>query len=237
MAAPPDGYDSGEYLSRNLTSEILSRCKYGIASVSNISGRGNIVLNAIVKRPRKHSKPVYDYANILGYIGGEIRDGYFKSNLKESEVIRMMQMHVDLSAGRWTRLAFAPVEDAAALCVLPLHAKSVENGFGFPDEETAEAFECLKKVARYSTYQSVEDFFSRNLGQGPQSPDRSKFDGGRMELQAWWLEKEDLLYHNCPLPPTPPSENLRLPESFLDFCSRQIKWYRATNEPLLGRKL
>ena len=57
-------------------------------------------MNAIVKRPRKHSKPVYDFANILGYIGGEIRDGFFKSNLKESEVISAMKLHIDLSSGK-----------------------------------------------------------------------------------------------------------------------------------------
>lgn len=231
------GYDSGEYLCSNLTREILSKSKYGVASVSNVNGRAIIVVNAIVRRPRRHSKPMYDYANILGYVGGEIRDGYFKANLKESEVIRMMQMHTDLCAQNPTRPSFALVEDVAALCVLPMYEKSVEKGFGFPDKETADAFECVRKVAKFSSYQSSESFFDRYLGEGPQNPDRSRFDSPRIELQAWFLEKEDLRYHNCPLPPNPSLESSRILESFLDVlehagqmvhCCQQASSWKET---------
>ena len=190
LMAVPVGYDSGEvYSSRHLTSDILSRSKHGVASVSNINGRGIIVVNAIVKRPRRHSKPTFDYANILGYFGGEIRDGYFKPNLKESEALRMIQMHVDMSAGNRTRLTYAPVEDVAALCVIPMHEKSVAKGFSLPDNDTADAFECLKKVARCCSYQSVESFLDSNLGEVPRSLDHSSFDGGRLELQVWVLDR------------------------------------------------
>ena len=221
LIASPVGYDSGEeYSSRYLTSDILSKSKHGVASVSNINGRGIFVVNAIVKRARRHSKQMYDYANILGYIGGEIRDGYFKPNLKESEALRMMQMHVDMSAGNRTRLTFAPVEDVAALCVVPIHGMSVPKGFSLPDNDTIDAFECLKKVARYCSYHSLESFLDSNLGEVPRSPDNSKFDCGRMELQVWALEKEDLMYHNCPLPPGPPLEDLGIPDSFLNLLEQ-----------------
>lgn len=224
LMAAPVGYDvSGElYSTRNLTSEILSKSEHGVASVTNINGRGIVVVNAIVKRPRKHSKPMYDYANILGYVEGEIRDGYFKPNLKESEALRMMRMHVDMSEGNRTYLTFGPVEDVAALCVMPMYEKSVANGFSLPDNDTADAFECVKKVARHCSYKSVESCLESHLGRVPRSPDYSKFNGGRMELQVWVLDKEDFIYHNCPLPPAPPSEDLgpTFPENFLSFLEQ-----------------
>jgi len=216
LVPPADGYDSGEYPCSNLTKEILSQSKHGVASVSNVNGRAVMVVNAIVRRPRRHSKPMYDYANILGYVGGELRDGYFKANLKESEALRMIQMHTDLCAANPTRPSFAPVEDVAAVCVVPMYEKSLEKGFGFPDRETANAFECVRKVAKYSNYQSLESFFDRCLGEGPQNPNLSKFDNPRIELQAWFLEKEDLDYDNCPLPPDPP-KNPNIPQRFLDL--------------------
>lgn len=49
-----------------------------------------MVVNVIVRRLRRYLKFIYDYVNILGYIGGEIRDGYFKVNFKESEVFCMI---------------------------------------------------------------------------------------------------------------------------------------------------
>ena len=235
---PAHGYDSGEYLCSNLTREILSQSKHGVASVSNVNGRAIMVVNAIVRRPRRHSKSMYDYANILGYVGGEIRDGYFKANLKESEALRMIQMHTDLCAANPTRPAFAPVEDVAALCIVPMYEKSVERGFGFPDKETANAFECVRKVAKYSSYQSLESFFDRCLGEGPKNPDHSKFDNPRIELQAWFLEKEDLYYQNCPLPPDPP-KNAKIPQRFLDLghvgymvhcCHQAASWKKTAAE-------
>lgn len=238
LVPPAPGYESGEYLCSNLTREILAQSKHGVASVSNVNGRAIFVVNAIVRRPRRHSKPMYDYANILGYVGGEIRDGYFKANLKESEAIRMIQMHTDLCAANPTRPSFAPVEDVAALCVLPMYEKSVERGFGFPDKGTENAFECVKKVAKYSSYQSPESFFDTNLGDGPQNPDNSRFDKPRIELQAWFLEKEDLDYHNCELPPNPPKD-VKIPQRFLDLghigymvhcCHHAVSWKKTAAE-------
>ena len=238
LVPPAPGYDSGEYLCSNLTREILSQSKHGVASVSNVNGRAVMVVNAIVRRPRRHAKLRYDYANILGCVGGEMRDGVFKANLKESEAMRMIQMHTDLCVANPTRPSFAPVEDVAALCVLPMYEKSVEKGFGFPDKDTANAFECVRKVAKYSSYQSSESFFDRNLGDGPQSPDHSRFDNPRIELQTWFLDKEDLTYHNCPLPPDPP-KNAKVPQRFLDLghigymvhcCQNATSWKETAAE-------
>ena len=222
--AVPDGYESGNYVSRYLNSEILSQYKYGVACVSNIDGRGNFMVNAIVKRPRKHSKPVYELACILGYIGGEIRDGFFGSNLRESEVISGMKFNIDVIDEKYTRMTFAPVEEVAALCVLPLHKKSVEKGLAFPDRDTANAFQCLKKVAQQCKYKSAEDFWSSILEHSSsRSLNSSKFQGFRAELQTWLLEKEDLMYHGCPLPPRPPQQNQSTPTSFLDFLQQRTQ--------------
>ena len=237
MAAAPHGYDSGDYLNRHLTTELLSKYKYGVASVSNITGRGNFTVTAIVKRPRKHSKPVYDIANIFGYISGEIREGFFKSNLREGEVLCAMKLHIGLSGGKWSRLTFAPVEEAAALCVLPLHEKAVEKGFGFPDSDTADAFECLKKVAQHCSYRSAEEFLESSLGKADRrSLAHSKFDGYRAELQAWLLEKEDLMHHNCPLPPPPPSLNPSPPGSFFDFLEQTTQALHEYQRALTWKK-
>ena len=182
------------------------------------------MVNAIVKRPRKHSKPVYELACILGYIGGEIRDGFFGSNLRESEVISGMKFNIDVIDEKYTRMTFAPVEEVAALCVLPLHNKSVEKGLAFPDRDTANAFQCLKKVAQQCKCKSAEDFLSSILENSSSRPlNSSKFQGFRAELQTWLLEKEDLMYHGCPLPPRPPQQNPNPPTSFLDIFQQRTQ--------------
>lgn len=101
-----------------------------------------------------------------------------------------------------------PVEEVSAMFVLPLHKKSVERGLGFPDTNTSSAFEYFKEVAKYCPYKTVEEFFDAKLGKAPRKTDRKLFNGHRGELEAWWLERSELLYHECPLPPCPPSLNL-----------------------------
>ena len=236
--AVPDGYESGNYVSRYLNSEILSQYKYGVACVSNIDVRGNFMVNAIVKRPRKHSKPVYELACILGYIGGEIRDGFFGSNLRESEVISEMKFNIDFIDEKYIRMTFAPVEEVAALCVLPLHKKSVEKGLAFPDRDTANAFQCLKKVAQKCKYKSAEDFWSSILEHSSsRSLNSSKFQGFRAELQTWLLEKEDLMYHGCPLPPRPPQQNPSTPTSFLDFLQQRTQMLLENEQVTSWKKI
>ena len=208
MASLPDGYESGHYQSSEFTTETLFRYKYGVACVSNVDGRGNVSIYAMTRRQRKNSKPIFDYANILIYVGGEIRDGFCNANLKEGEALRFMQTHIELSRGRTIRMISVPVEEVSAMFVLPLRKKSLERGLGFPDTNTASAFEYFKEVAKYCPYETVEEFFDAKLGKGPRTTDRTKFDGHRGELEAWWLERSELLYHDCPLPPCPPTLNL-----------------------------
>ena len=204
----PADYELGHYQSPEFTSATLFKYKYGVACVSNVDGRGNVSIYAMMRRQRKNSKPIFDYANILGYVGGEIRDGFCNANLKEGEALRFMRTHIELSRGRTIRMTFVPVEEVSAMFVLPLHKKSRERGLGFPDSNTASAFEYFAQVAKYCPYQTLEEFFDAKLGKGPRKPDRTKFSGHRGELESWWLEKSELLYHNCPLPPRPPTLNI-----------------------------
>lgn len=208
MALLPDGYELGHYQSPNFTAETLFKYKYGVACVSNVDGRGNVSIYSMMRRQGKRPKPIFDYANILGYVGGEIRDGFCNANLKEGEALRFMQTHIELSRGRTIRMVYVPVEEVSALFVLPLHKKALERGFGFPDPNTASAFEYFKQVAKYCPYQSVDEYFAAKLDKAPQKPDRTKFNNYRSELESWWLEKSELLYHDCPLPSQPPTLNL-----------------------------
>ena len=208
MASLPEGYDLGHYQSPNFTTETLFKYKYGVACVSNVDGRGNVSIYSMMRRQGKRPKPIFDYANILGYVGGEIRDGFCNANLKEGEALRFMQTHIELSRGRTIRMVFVPVEEVSALFVLPLHKKALERGMGFPDANTANAFEYFKQVAQYCPYRTVEEFFDAKLAHAPRKPDRAKFNNYRSELESWWLEKSELLYHDCPLPTQPPTLNL-----------------------------
>lgn len=205
----PDGYEQGSYQTPEFTEETLLMYEHGVACVSNVDGRGNVSIYAMIKRgEKKNSKLVFDYANILGFVGGEIRDGFCNTNLKEGEALRFMQTHIDLSKGRTVRMVFAPVEEVSAMFVLPLRVKSLQNGVDFPDPSTETAFEYFKQAAKLCPYQKLEDFFDFKLGKAPRKADRSKFSGHRAELESWWLERSELLYYNCPPPPQPPILNL-----------------------------
>ena len=205
----PDGYELGSYQTPEFTEETLFMYEHGVACVSNVDGRGNVSIYAMIKRgERKNAKLIFDYANILGYVGGEIRDGFCNTNLKEGEALRFMQTHIELSKGRTVRMVFAPVEEVSAMFVLPLRERSLERGVDFPDSSTETAFEYFKQAAKLCPYQNLEDFFDAKLGKAPRKADRSKFSGHRAELESWWLERSELLYYNCPPPPQPPILNL-----------------------------
>ena len=233
MASLPDGYELGYYPSPSFTKELLYKYKYGVACVSNVDGRGNMSIYSVMRRQGKRPKPIFDYANILGYVGGEIRDGFCNANLKEGEAVRLMQTHVDLSQGRTIRMVYCPVEEVSALFVLPLHKKSLDKGLGFPDSNTVSAFEYFKQVAKYCPYQTVEEYFDDKLGKEPRNIDRAKFSTYRAELESWWLEKSELLYHDCPLPSQPPILNLSSlgsmmgAENFMSgFLEQASQWSR-----------
>lgn len=237
MASLPDGYESGYYSSSEFTNETLFKYKYGVACVSNVDGRGNVSIYAMIRRQRKNSKPIFDYANILIYSGGEIRDGFCNANLKEGEALRFMQTHIELSRGRTIRMISVPVEEVSAMFVLPLQKKAMERGLGFPDPNTASAFEYFKQVAKNCPYQTVEEFFDAKLGKGPRKPDRTKFSGHRGELEAWWLERSELLYHDCPLPPCLPTLNMinlaAMEEaSFMSGLMQQASHWRRNQEEI-----
>lgn len=237
MASLPDGYESGYYSSSEFTNETLFKYKYGVACVSNVDGRGNVSIYAMIRRQRKNSKPIFDYANILIYSGGEIRDGFCNANLKEGEALRFMQTHIELSRGRTIRMISVPVEEVSAMFVLPLQKKAMERGLGFPDPNTASAFEYFKQVAKNCPYQTVEEFFDAKLGKGPRKPDRTKFSGHRGELEAWWLERSELLYHDCPLPPCLPTLNMMnlaaMEEaSFMSGLMQQASHWRRNQEEI-----
>lgn len=87
--------------------DTLSRSKHGIACVANIDVRGNVSIYAIFKRAlQKNSKPVFDFATILGYVGGEFRDGFCQENLKEGESVRFLESYVStLESKRIGKLA------------------------------------------------------------------------------------------------------------------------------------
>ena len=238
MASLPDGYDLGCYQSPDFSTETLFKYKYGVACVSNVDGRGNVSIYSMMRRQGKRPKPIFDYANILGYVGGEIRDGFCNANLKEGEALRFMQTHIDLSRGRTIRMVYVPVEEVSALFVLPLHKKALERGLDFPDLNTASAFEYFKQVAKYCPYQTVEEYFDAKLGRGPYKADHKKFSTYRSELESWWLEKSELLYHDCPLPSQPPTLNLSNlgsmmgagPESFMSGLLEQASQWSKNYE-------
>ena len=111
--------------------DTLSRSKHGIACVANIDVRGNVSIYAIFKRAlQKNSKPVFDFATILGYVGGEFRDGFCQENLKEGESVRFLESYVSTLESKRIGMVFVPVEQVAALFLLPLHKKSIKKGFG-----------------------------------------------------------------------------------------------------------
>ena len=233
MASLPDGYELGSYSSANFTKELLYRYKYGVACVSNVDGRGNMSIYSVMRRQGKRPKPIFDYANILGYVGGEIRDGFCNANLKEGEAVRLMQTHVDLSQGRTIRMVYCPVEEVSALFVVPLHQKALSMGLEFPDKSTACAFEYFKEVANYCPYKNVEEYFDAKLGKSPRNVDSKNFSNYRAELESWWLEKSELLYHDCPLPSQPPTLNLSSlssmtsAEEFMSgFLQQATQWSR-----------
>ena len=185
--------------------ETLTKSKHGIACVANIDVRGNVSIYAIFKRLMKNSKPVFDFATILGYVGGEFRDGFCQGNLKEGESVRFLQSYISTLEGKRIGMAFVPVEQVAALFVLPLHRKSIKKGFGFPDSDTANAFEYFKQVAHFCRYAAPEEFFRAKLRSLSGRDITKARDGITGDLKLWSIDDIELGFHKCPLPPDPPN--------------------------------
>lgn len=186
--------------------DTLSRSKHGIACVANIDVRGNVSIYAIFKRAlQKNSKPVFDFATILGYVGGEFRDGFCQENLKEGESVRFLESYVSTLESKRIGMVFVPVEQVAALFLLPLHKKSIKKGFGFPDTDTANAFEYFKQVAHYCRHAAPEDFFRARLRSLSGRDITKARDGITGDLKLWSIDDIELGFHKCPLPPDPPN--------------------------------
>jgi len=200
-----DKKDKSKNKSIEFSLDTLSKSKHGLACVANIDVRGNVSIYALFKRSRKDAKPAFDYASILGYVGGEFRDGFSQTNLEESEAVRFLQSQISSLEEKRIGLAFGAVEDVAGLVVLPLHTKSVKKGFGFPDTETADAFEYFNQVAQFCRYTCPEDFFRIKL-RGMSGRDITKArDRLTADLQLWSIDAVEIEFHKCPFPPDPPN--------------------------------
>jgi len=168
MASLTDGYESGHYLSPEFTTETLFKYKYGVACVSNVDGRGNVSIYAMIRRQGKNSKPIFDYANILIYVGGEIRDGFCNANLKEVEALRFMQTHIELSRGRTIRMISVPVEEVSAMFVLPL--RKLWRGVWASLTQTQQTHLSISnKLPRTAPMRQWRSFLMLNLEKVPES--------------------------------------------------------------------
>ena len=197
--------DKSKNKSIEFSLESLSKSKYGLACVANIDVRGNVSIYALFKRSRKDNKPLFDYASILGYVGGEFRDGFSQENLEESEAVRFIQSQVSSLEEERIGVAFGTVEDVAGLFLLPLYGKSVKKGFGFPDTETANAFEYFKQVAQFCHYSSPEDCFRSKL-RGFSGRDITKArDSLTGDLKLWSIDDVEIEFHKYPIPPDAPN--------------------------------
>ncbi|PFX19823.1 F-box protein [Stylophora pistillata] len=187
--------------------ETLSRSKHGIACVANIDVRGNVPIYAIFKRPAgpKNSKAVFDFAAILGYIGGEFRDGFCQRDLKEGESVRFLQSYISSLAERRIGMCFVPVEQVAALFLQPLYQKALRKGFVFPDRETTNAFECFKQVAHFCRFSSPEELFRIRLKSLTGRDITKAKDAISGDLNLWTIDNFELAFYKCPLPPDPPN--------------------------------
>ena len=184
--------------------DTLSKCKHGLACVANIDVRGNVSIYALFKSSKNEDKPLFHFASILGYVGGEFRDGFSQEDLEHSEAVRFMQSQVSTLEEKRIRVAFGPVEDVAGLFLLPLYTKSIKKGFGFPDTETAGAFEYFKRAAQYCHYSSPEDCFRSKL-RSLSGRDITKARDTVSNEIDWSIDEVEIEFHKCPFPPDPPN--------------------------------
>lgn len=184
--------------------DTLSKCKHGLACVANIDVRGNVSIYALFKSSKNEDKPLFHFASMVGYVGGEFRDGFSQEDLEHSEAVRFMQSQVSTLEEKRIRVAFGPVEDVAGLFLLPLYTKSIKKGFGFPDTETAGAFEYFKRAAQYCHYSSPEDCFRSKL-RSLSGRDITKARDTVSNEIDWSIDEVEIEFHKCPFPPDPPN--------------------------------
>lgn len=202
----------------------LSKSKHGLAYVSNVDGRGIFSVCGIFKRGEKASTLIYDLVNILCYVGGEIRDGFFVEKLREHELVPMLERNFSMAAGK-AIFQPAPIEEAAKLLVLPCYEKAKAGGVVdlFVNREVKRSFEFFERVSQFCAYSDEEDFILAKGGSQIKKP-FVYFDLQRPEFNAWWMEKSELEQLECSLPPVPmkfpePGKLLLDGDSMIDFMS------------------
>lgn len=226
------------------SSKTLYKTKHGLAYVSNVDGRGIFSVCGIFKRGEKASTLTYDLVNILCYVGGEIRDGYFAEKLREHELVAILERNFSMAAGK-AMFQPAPIEEAAKLLVVPCYEKAKARGVVdlFVNREVKRSFEFFERVSQLCNYNDVEEFIMAKGGSQVKKP-FMHFDLNRPELNAWWMEWSELEHLQCSLPPIP----MKFPEygklllggdSMIDFMSAASKqrsemstWKKKTLEKL-----
>ena len=201
----------------------LAKYKHGLAYVSNVDGRGIFSVHGIFKR---RQKPSYDLVNILCYVGGEIRDGFFVEKLRENELVPIIESNFRMAAGK-ALLQPVPIEEAAKLLVIPCYEKAKARGVEvFANREVQRSFEFYERVSRFCTYSSEDEFVLAKGGSDVKKT-FSHLDLRRPEFDAWWLEKSELEHLGCPLPPPP----INFPESgqLLQGCDSMIDFMSEAN--------
>ncbi|XP_022799776.1 uncharacterized protein LOC111337696 [Stylophora pistillata] len=205
--------------------KILSKYQHGLAYVTNTDGRGIFSVNGIFRRGQKAKKPTFDLVNILCYVGGEIRDGFTLEKLREGDLVPILESNFSMAAGK-AILQPVPIEEAAKLLVVPCYekAKALLGGKTFINREVKRSFEFYERVSRFCEYSSEEEFIMAKGG-SEVTMSFTYLDLRRPEFDAWWIEKSELQYLGCPLPPTPMAfpeyEKLLLGgETMIDFMSK-----------------
>ena len=226
------------------SSKALSKTKHGLAYVSNVDGGGIFSVCGIFKRGEKASTLTYDLVNILCYVGGEIRDGFFVEKLREHELAPILERNFSMAAGK-AIFQPAPIEEAAKLLVVPCYEKAKARGIVdlFVNSEVKRSFEFFERVSQLCHYNDEEEFIMAKGG-GQVKKSFLHFDLHRPELSAWWMERSELEHLECCLPPVP----IEFPESgklllggdsMIDFMSAASKqrskmstWKKKTLEKL-----
>lgn len=225
-------------------SKTLSKTKHGVAYVSNVDGKGNFSVCGIFNRGEKSSTLTYDLVNILCYVGGEIRDGFFVEKLREHELVPILQRNFSMAAGK-AIFQPAPIEEAAKLLVVSCYEKAKARGIVdlFVNREVKRSFEFFERVSQLCSYTDEEEFIMAKGGSQVKKP-FTHFDLHRPELNAWWMERSELEHLECSLPPVPitfpESGKLLLSgDSMIDFMSAASKqrsemstWKKKTLEKL-----
>ena len=206
--------------------------QYGTAHVSNVDGRGMFSVFGVFKRQeRASSKPVYDYASILCYVGGEIRDAFLRERLKDNEVLPLLETHSKMARGKAV-IVPVPIEEAAKFLVMPCYKKAKEKGLHPADEQVKKSIEFYERVAGHCEY-SEEEFLETKLGKFRHET-LSSVDRRRPEFDSWWIENRELERLACPVPPA--AMNFRTMEEFFakasDCQARWVRWKRTFLEKL-----